>query len=202
MEFDSDDKPYLRLPPPNTSITLTAYRPDDAPILISMLNHPAVYMNLAGPPFPYLQTHHNSKVEQLEVDQRTAVKEFREFVKQRGKQRKWVGTVPFTVIRENTGVCEGGGDNGEREEGQGTAIGDLVFRRSDFYDINDEKEREVTKARNDALEPGNPDIVWEIGCKCCSSLHSFFLLSPQTHVSDILHRFQSVWFPQSMDAGL
>jgi hypothetical protein len=152
MEFDTHNIPFLRLPLPHISITLTTYRASDAPILISMLNHPAVYMNLAGPPFPYLQEHHDSKVKQMEVETEKALKEFREFKNGEGA-RKWASAVPFSVIRKAD------------ESGEETVLGDFVFRRSDFLDVNDEKERETTKARNDSLEPGDPDIVWEVGCQ-------------------------------------
>lgn len=153
MEFDAHGIPYLRLPPPHTDITLTTYRATDASILISMLNHPAVYMNLAGPPFPYLQEHHDSKVKKMEAETEKALKEFKEFVKEENR-RKWVSAVPFNVIREL-----------DKDSGEETVIGDLVFRRSDFLEINDDKEREIIKFRNDSLEPGDPDIVWEIGCQ-------------------------------------
>jgi hypothetical protein len=66
---------------------------------------------------------------------------------------EWASAVPFTVIRE---VDENTGDE--------TVLGDLVLRRSDFLDVIDEKERESIKSRNDSLEAGDPDIVWEIGC--------------------------------------
>lgn len=152
MEFDIHNTPYLRLPPPHSSITLKIYRATDAPVLISMLNHPAVYMNLAGPPFPYLQKHHDSKIKELEVDTANALNFLRESKSSEGKA-KWASTVPFTVIREV-----------DADTSDETVLGDLVLRRSNFLDVNDEKERESIKSRNDSLEAGNPDIVWEIGC--------------------------------------
>lgn len=109
-------------------------------------------MNLAGPPFPYLQEHHDSKVKAMEVETTKALKEFREFENVK-KEKRWMGAVPFSVIRETDG-----------ESGRETVLGDFVFRRSDFLDVNDEKEREIIKSRNEALEAGDPDIVWEIGC--------------------------------------
>lgn len=152
MELDNENTPYLRLPPPHNSITLNIYRATDAPVLISMLNHPAVYMNLAGPPFPYLQEHHDSKIKELEADIASVLKYLREFKNSNGNA-KWASAVPFTVIREV-----------DEDTGQQTVLGDLVLRRSDFLDINDEKERERMKSRNDNLEAGDSDIVWEIGC--------------------------------------
>jgi hypothetical protein len=149
MEFDAHNIPYLRLPPPHNSITLNTYRDTDAPTLISMLNNPAVYMNLAGPPFPYLQEHHDSKVATMEAKTAKVLKELREFE----KERKWASAAPFSVIREIDG-----------ESGEDRVLGDLVLRRSDFFDVDDERERETIKSRNDALEAGDPDIVWEIGC--------------------------------------
>lgn len=152
MELDNENTPYLRLPPPHNSITLNIYRATDAPVLISMLNHPGVYMNLAGPPFPYLQEHHDSKIKELEADIVSVLKYLREFKNSNGNA-KWASAVPFTVIREV-----------DEDTGQQTVLGDLVLRRSDFLDINDEKERERMKSRNDNLEAGDSDIVWEIGC--------------------------------------
>lgn len=179
MEFDGHDVPYLRLPPPLTSITLTTYRSTDAPILISMLNHPAVYMNLAGPPFPYLQEHHDSKVEKIEVETEKALKELGEFKKGEG-ERKWVSAVPFSVIREVDG-----------ESGEETVVGDLVVRRSDFLDVNDEKERVNIKSRNNTLDPGDPDIVWEIGCQFSFPILTLILV-PSSNVLTLSPPLQSL----------
>ena len=110
-----------------------------------MLNHPAVYKNLAGPPYPYLPEHHSAKVEKLERETEMALSEFR--------AGKWASAVPVSIIRETDG-----------ESGEERVVGDFVVRRSDFFEVNDVGERESIKARNDTLEAGDPNIVWEIGC--------------------------------------
>jgi hypothetical protein len=55
MEFDSNDSPIIRLSAPHTNITITPPRYSDGEAVISMLSDPRVYMNLAGPPYPYAQ---------------------------------------------------------------------------------------------------------------------------------------------------
>ena len=61
MEFDKSNAPFLRLPPPHSNIILAVGRDSDGLAVISMLNDPMVYINLAGPPFPYTQAHFDAQ---------------------------------------------------------------------------------------------------------------------------------------------
>ena len=155
MEFDNSNTPFLRLPPPHSNLSLTIGRDSDGPAIISMLNHPAVYMNLAGPPFPYTQEHRDAQFKQMSDEIETALAEFREVEASRGKPngKKWVGKAPFTVIRED-----------DPQAGVDTVLGDFVFRRSGFFEVDNEEDKKRMKDQNDELEAGDPNIVWEVGC--------------------------------------
>jgi hypothetical protein len=102
MEFDKSNAPFFRLPPPHGNIILAIGRDCDGPAVISMLNDPAVYTNLAGSPFPYTQAHFDAQFEKTASKIELALAEFREVKVSRGKPngRKWVNGAPFTVIRE------------------------------------------------------------------------------------------------------
>jgi hypothetical protein len=81
--------------------------------------------------------------------------EFREVETSRGEPngRKWVGGIPFTVIREI-----------DPQAGESTFIGDFYIRRNGFVEIENEEDRKRMKEQNDGLEAGDPNIVWETGC--------------------------------------
>lgn len=155
MEFDNDNIPFLRLPHPHNNKILTVRRDSDGPALISMLNHPDVYMNLAGPPFPYTQSHYDAHTKETSGGVDLALSEFREIEGFRGDQngKKWVSGVPFAIIREDDPQTE-----------TSTVLGDFIVGRSGFFEVKDEDDKKRMKDQNDRLETGDPNIVWEIGC--------------------------------------
>lgn len=158
MEFDKNNIPFIRLPHPHGTIILATSRDNDSDnaALISMLNDPEVYMNLAGPPYPYTKEHHNEKLKKINLETEKSLSELREL---QLKQRRWVAGSPFTVIREI--------DPQTLEE---TVVGDFVIRRSDFLFVNNAEDRARMKEWNDRLEAGDEGIIWEIECKS-SLLH-------------------------------
>jgi len=155
MEFDQNNTPFLRLPPPLSTIILATSRDSDGPAIISMLNDPAVYINLAGPPFPYTQAHYHARVEEMSGRIETALAEFREVEASRGDPngKKWISGVPFTVIREIN-----------PQTGESTVLGDCHVTRNDFFEVEDEEERKRKTGQNNRLEVGDPNIVWEAAC--------------------------------------
>ena len=161
MEFDKSNAPFLRLPPPHSNIILAIGRDSDGPAVISMLNDPAVYMNLAGPPFPYTQAHFDAQFKKTSGEIEIVLAEFREVEASRGEpnSRKFVGGIPFTVIREI-----------DPQTGENTFIGDFYIRRNGFVEIENEEDRKRMKDQNDGLEAGDPNIVWETGCQFFYSL--------------------------------
>lgn len=61
LRFDSTGDPYLPIRPvknrPKSLYHLTPLYPADLPALVATLNHPAVWPNLCGSPFPYSMAH-------------------------------------------------------------------------------------------------------------------------------------------------
>jgi hypothetical protein len=155
MEFDESNTPFLRLPLPHSNIILAIGRDSDGPAIISMLNDPAVYMNLAGPPFPYTQAHFDARFQETSSEIEIALAEFRDIEASRGELngRKWVNGIPFSVIRKIN-----------PQTGKDTLIGDFYIRRNGFIEIENEEDRKRMKDKNDGLEAGDPNIVWETGC--------------------------------------
>jgi hypothetical protein len=126
-----------------------------------MLNDPAVYMNLAGSPFPYTQAQFDAQFKKTPDEIEMALAEFKEAEASRGepKGRKLVGGIPFTVIREI-----------DPRTGEDTFIGDFYIRRNGFVEIENEEDRKRIKDLNDGLEAGDPNTVWETGCQFFYSL--------------------------------
>lgn len=71
-----------------------------------MLNHPAVYINLAGPPFPYTQAHYDARFKKSLREVEMTEAEFREaeIFRVEPNGRKWVGGVPLTEISVSRGA--------------------------------------------------------------------------------------------------
>jgi hypothetical protein len=95
MEFDNSNVPFLRLSPPHSNKILTIRRDSDGPALISMLNHPDVYVNLAGPPFPYTQSHYDAHIKETLCVIEMALSEFIELKLLEGRKMARNGLVVF-----------------------------------------------------------------------------------------------------------
>jgi hypothetical protein len=162
MEFDSNDSPIIRLSAPHTKIIITPPRYSDGEAVISMLSDPRVYMNLAGPPYPYAQKEWDEWFPIIEKGSHDALLEWREAEKSRkdgGYGKRWVKGAPVIAIRDVDPVT--------REQ---KLIGIIGVARMDFMikAANDENKRK--QEVNEALDAGDPEIVWELGCKSCSFL--------------------------------
>ncbi len=171
MEFDPATSTYfIRLPPPYTNITLTPGFLEDAPIKISSLNNPAVYMNLSGPPYPYTESDCANWFKTLSATNDAALSQYLLVQASRsakegdaGEQgvntsegKKWVDGLPVSAIRED-----------------GKFIGEFSVNRRGFSMIRDENERKKMKEFNASLPAGDPRIEYEIGCKSLLSFPHF-----------------------------
>ena len=173
MEFDSNDSPIIRLSAPHTNIIITPPRYSDGEAVIFMLSDPRVYMNLAGPPYPYAQKEWDEWFPIIERSSHDALLEWKEAEKSRkdgGYGKRWVKGAPVIAIRDVDPVT--------REQ---KLIGIIGVARMDFMikAANDENKRR--QEVNEALDAGDPEIVWELGCKSCSFLS---LESPVLTCSD------------------
>lgn len=134
------------------------------------MNHPSVYKNLSGPPYPYTEADFTawfkivSEKEKKSFDEYLAVETAR---KNGGAGPKWVGTGQFgSVIRD---------------EETGEMIGDIQIRRKWSSTVVDMEEKERLKKANAELEAGSPEIQWEMGCEF--ALFAFCLFSCKSRVS-------------------
>jgi len=157
MEFDSNYQPFLRLPAPLQNIIMTAPRYSDGEAVIEMLSDPRVYMNLAGPPYPYGQKEWDEWFPIIDKLTKNALIEFREIQKTRqegGDGKFWADGAPMTAIREV-----------DPTTGEQKFIGTLDATRTNyiFHGVNAENQRKQDE--NDALEVGDPKIDWALGCE-------------------------------------
>jgi hypothetical protein len=166
MEFDANNSPFIRLPAPNENIIITPSQYSDGDAVIKLLSDPRVYMNLAGPPYPYGQKEWDSWFPILERASKNTLAEWREVEKsrkERGHGRQWVTGAhgaPVTAIREIDPVT-----------GEQKFIGSIDATRKNwlFYGATEENKRR--QEANDALEAGDPRIQWDLGCKSQTILH-------------------------------
>ncbi|KAF8849415.1 hypothetical protein BDZ45DRAFT_663248 [Acephala macrosclerotiorum] len=166
MQYTEHGVPYLSLPAPHTNVRLTPPRKEDGPAVISILNHPLVYMNLAGPPYSYIQKDWDTWYPELSEFTNKALWELQaaEDSTRSGDTKNGSG-VPLSTIREV-----------DSETGEESLIGEINFRRREFLTVLDVEERKRVKMENDARDAGDPGIVWEIG----------FYLSPTCHGRGIM----------------
>ncbi|ESZ98113.1 hypothetical protein SBOR_1492 [Sclerotinia borealis F-4128] len=157
--------------PNHKNIILTRPRTSDAELTIPAFNHPSIYLNLTGPPFPYTQESFDSFFKEvLDKNVQIAVAELRDakLSEENGNGKRWVGAIPFPSIRE---VVVNG--KGEREE---VFIGQTEIRRRGYMTVLGEDERQRLVKGNEGRKIGDPEIEWEIG---------FFLL-PSHHGRSIM----------------
>jgi GNAT superfamily N-acetyltransferase len=170
MEFDANNSPFIRLPAPNENIIITPSRYSDGDAVIELLSDPRIYMNLAGPPYPYGQEEWDSWFPILEKASKDTLKEWREVENSRKEGvhgRQWVTGAhgaPVTAIREIDPVT-----------GEQKFIGSIDATRKNwlFYGATDENKRK--QEANDALEAGDPKIQWDLGCKSQTMLFSYMI---------------------------
>ncbi|KAJ8066073.1 hypothetical protein OCU04_005165 [Sclerotinia nivalis] len=179
------------LNPKHKNIILTRPRTTDAEPTIPAFNHPSVYLNLTGPPFPYVQESFDIFfAEVLDKNVRIAVAELwdaREAEKN-GEGKRWVGAIPFPSIREV--VID---ERGKRKE---LFIGQVEIRRRGFVTVLDEKEKERLVKENLERKTGDPGIEWEIGFWLLPSHHgqSIMLSVLQTLLSEFFIPYMNMHF--------
>jgi hypothetical protein len=160
MEFDSNNSPFIRLSAPNQNIIITPSRYSDGDTVVKALSDPRVYMNLAGPPYPYGQKEWDDWFPMLEKASKDTLVEWREVERVRkegGDGKRWVNGAhgaPVTAIREVDPVT-----------GEQKFIGSIDATRKNFSFYEDSEENKKKREVNDALEAGDPKINWELGCK-------------------------------------
>ncbi|KAJ9607653.1 hypothetical protein H2200_007731 [Cladophialophora chaetospira] len=162
---------HINVSHPTLQIALTGPSNADAEASTAGLNHPAVYMNLNGPPYPYsakdwdawfwmvseLWKYNLADLQEINNQDQSVV------AAQDWSKRKWLGRQMWHSTIRDMG-------NG------GKFIGDITVPRETFMYIRDEEERKRRKEENVKLEPGDPRIVWMIG----------FWLIPEYHRRGIM----------------
>ncbi|QSZ37580.1 hypothetical protein DSL72_008678 [Monilinia vaccinii-corymbosi] len=144
--------------PNHQNIILTRPRTSDAEVTIPAFNHPSIYLNLTGPPFPYTQESFDSFFHDvLDKNARIAAAELwdAKVAEEDGHGRRWVEAIPFPSIREV--VVNGEGASEE------IFIGLVEFRRRGYVTILEDEERERLIGINRERKTGDPKIEWEIG---------------------------------------
>jgi hypothetical protein len=147
-------------------------------------------MNLAGPPFPYTRKDWDEWFPMIEKATSDALVEWREVDKSRkenergsGEEKRWLGEgLPVSSIREVDPVT-----------GEQKFIGDIGIRRREFMILGDEEEKKRLVEENNALEAGNPNIAWEMGCESFPFLRRFVPISSAHGIN--LSAFTSKGFP-------
>ncbi|OAP61051.1 hypothetical protein AYL99_06055 [Fonsecaea erecta] len=172
----------VAVPHPTLRLALTPPRESDGAAVILGLNHPKVYMNLNGPPYPYTEKDRTEWYARISNEWKQNWSELAAIRKHEqssssitgniatpadGSQRPWLGRHWTSTIRHfeesDTGT-------------NGKFIGEIGVERECFLYILDEEERNRRKEENDKLQAGDPNITWEIG----------FWLIPEYHGRGIM----------------
>ncbi|PYI21628.1 hypothetical protein BO99DRAFT_379573 [Aspergillus violaceofuscus CBS 115571] len=156
-------EPYLRLPAPLSHIILTPHRlhqlEETIAAKVSLLNDPRIYLNLTGPPYPYLREHEEEWVKSKCAAAEPVLQALRTEFKTSVQQQQYSDLCPFTVIRE---VIEEDPETGHPKKD--VLIGDIGVARYMFYEYrHDSAERAEAQRRNNELLPGDEGIAWGIG---------------------------------------
>ncbi|KZT62654.1 hypothetical protein CALCODRAFT_408409, partial [Calocera cornea HHB12733] len=148
------DEPYIPLPAPHDNIRLTPWRRTDAtdvdPV-VTILNHPAVYPNLIGPPYPYLEEHAaewaTQQVEMFEPDHQYFTGDESAPI----REGKIFDYSPIMVIRE------------VQTDGSQILLGVADITKAAFTGEPDAERREERVRANEQKSLGDPSIIWAIG---------------------------------------
>jgi len=154
-----DNEPYIPLPAPHENIRITPCRMTDAEPMFECLNHPAIYPNLVGPPYPYERTDGELW---LAKQQERSAPDWRYFTGDESapiQDGKIFDYTPLWVIRE------------VQSDGSQTFVGVADIVRSSFMDEADEQRKEELTKENDAKPLGDPSIVYMIGDYLAPSYH-------------------------------
>lgn len=168
-------EPYLRLPPPHANIIITPHRPNQidetSSALMRILNDPLVALRLQRTPYPYSKSDGEEWVKANCKEQEEVLLILRNELEEPGisvvekdaaksyQKRQFLGTCPFTCIRE---VLKTDSKNGAPLED--ILIGDIRLARSSFDEYpEDSEERAQAQKRNNDLPAGDKSIVWSLG---------------------------------------
>lgn len=153
------------IPYPTLKIALTPIKGSDGSLRIAALNHPSVYMNLASPPFPFTEIHFKEWCLRIVAETNENLTKLRLVQASRESigvpidwsKGQWLcDTISLTI--RGVDLVEGACPNG-------SFIGEIRCARTGFRHILDEVERQRLKSENDKRAPGDPHILWEIGCR-------------------------------------
>ncbi|OJK02148.1 hypothetical protein ASPACDRAFT_114832 [Aspergillus aculeatus ATCC 16872] len=164
-------EPYLRLPAPLSHIILTPHRlhqlKETIAAKVPLLNDPRIYLNLTGPPYPYLREHEEEWVKSKCAAAEPVLRALRAEFETSVQQQQHFDLCPFTVIRE---VIEEDPQTGHPK--QDVLIGDIEIARYMFYEYrHDSPERAEAQRLNSELPPGDEGIAWGIGYFLAPSHH-------------------------------
>ncbi|PYH86728.1 hypothetical protein BO82DRAFT_349884 [Aspergillus uvarum CBS 121591] len=164
-------EPYLRLPAPLSHIILTPHRlhqlEETVSAKVPLLNDPRIYLNLTGPPYPYLREHAEEWLKSSCAAAEPVLQALRTEFKTSVQQQQYFDLCPFTVIRE---VIEQDPETGHPR--QDVLIGDIGIARYMFYEYrHDSAERAEAQRRNNELLPGDEGIAWGVGYFLAPSYH-------------------------------
>ncbi|OQV04342.1 Acetyltransferase GNAT domain-containing protein [Cladophialophora immunda] len=163
----------IAVPHPTLRLALTPPRESDGAAVILGLNHPKVYMNLNGPPYPYTEQDRQEWYAKISSNWKQNWSELVTIRKREQStpadysQRSWLGRHWTSTIRH---FEESDTDS------YGKFIGEIGVERESFLYILDEEQRNRRKEENDKLQAGDPNITWEIG----------FWLIPEYHGRGIM----------------
>lgn len=138
----STGEPYLQLPSPHDNVIITPARPGDVESMVEHLNDPQIVEWLASPPHPYTRQDAQNWIERITAQSKALIGRLEE-------GDRFVDGCPVQCIRE---VQSNGAD---------VLIGDLSIRRESpqMQWVSEEDAKNLEKA------PGDPTIVWTIGCE-------------------------------------
>lgn len=114
------------------------------------MNDVRIYMNLGTPPYPFLREHAQARFEKTRKDSDSLIAELLEQQNASNGIADLVDGCPVHALRE---VLPDGSD---------LFIGDLSFKRSNFFHIKPEEASNLME-ENESLPLGDPNIVWGIG---------------------------------------
>lgn len=143
---------FLRLPAPHENIIITPPRLSDAPAVVANMSDPAIYTFLEGPPFPYRPEHADQWLTSIKYGTDAAF----EMLKRANEEQPDGPPVllelqPVRAIRE------------VRENGSDLFLGDILFVRERYLDMDDKEQKKTLLECNAARTLGDPEIVWCIG---------------------------------------
>ncbi|KAJ5618474.1 hypothetical protein N7528_006585 [Penicillium herquei] len=177
MQFNpATEEPYLRLLPPHSNIIITPHRlgqfEHEVTSRVEILNHPQVWPFLAGTPYPYPAEHAEEWVTTDYEEKRAVVEALRlGYLNQDSagydlSNPSFFDQCPFTCIREVLS------EDPEGHPLQDNFIGDIALRRYSFYEHPPgSPQRTAAQAHNNALAPGDKEIVWGLGYFLSASHH-------------------------------